>query len=134
MKFAPTATASLPGFLYGDYRYPVRPHRPPHGFTFFVPGSPSDIRGEAPVSVRDGFDVDGNLFVSNRLVRTRAFIPSTLAPRSDGEDMAFGSDCRMEADEWKDFTQGVLCDGSEPNSHRWICPANGDDLCSTDGS
>ena len=127
MKFAPSATASLPGFVYGNYRYPARPHRAPHGFTFYVPGSAADVRGETPVAVRDGFDDVGQLWVNNRLVRTRAFVSSTVAPRPDGEDMAFGSDCCMEADEWEDFTQGVLRAGSEPRGKRWICPANDDE-------
>ena len=127
MKFAPAATASLPGFLYGNYKYPARPHRPPHGFTFYVAGSAADVRDEAPVAVRGGFDDVGQLWVNNRLVRTRAFVSSTVAPRPDGEDMAFGSDCRMEAAVWEDFTQRVLCAGSEPSGRRWICPTNGDE-------
>ena len=115
MRFSFTATASLSDFLYGDQRYPARPHRPHHGFTYFVLGSPADICTKTSVPVRDGFDVAGNLFVNRRMVSTRAFTPFTVAPCSGGEDMAFGADCDLDADEWEDFTQRVLCAGSEPN-------------------
>ena len=117
-------TTSLSDFLYSDRRYPARPRRPPHGQTYFVLGGPSDICAGKSVPVTDGFDAVGNLFVNRRMVWTRAFSSSTVALRSDGEDIAYGSNCELDPDEWEDFMQRVSCAGSNPDGPRWICPTD----------
>ena len=75
--------------------------------------------------VVDGPDDDGTLWIDGRAVRTRAFASTTVAPRIDGRDGEFGSDCVLSPQEWDEFTQRVLNAGMDPAGTKWLCPLVG---------
>ena len=99
----------------------ARPQRPLFGHSHYVVGE------GGPRRVVDGPDGDGQLLINGRAVRIRAFSPLTTAPRLDGEDDAYGSDCSLEPVEWDEFTQRVLNAGADPAGTKWMCPTDGDE-------